>query len=67
MSTPCHALVFRDVRAPISLRAAGETLVRELESFLKTNDRESLVSALLHAGEAECALADRDGFTRGAI
>src|SRR4051812_3891347 len=58
MSEPCHALVFRDVRQQLCLRAASDAICNEISDFIKSGDGESLVSALLRAGEVECALAD---------
>src|SRR5690242_10069306 len=58
MSTPCHALVFRDVREQLCLCAVRQALEQDIQDFLTTGDRESLVSAFLRGGEVECSLAD---------
>jgi hypothetical protein len=58
MSTPCHALVYRDVKERVSLADACQSLAGELEHFLQVRDDESFLSAFLRAAEIETALTD---------
>ena len=58
MSEPCHALVFRDAPEQLCLQTASAGIAGDLFAFQSTQDPEHLVTALLRAGELECALAD---------
>ena len=61
MSTPCHALVFRDVRERVSLSQSASSVIADLQEFAASQDEALLLSALLRAGEIECAIADTLG------
>ena len=65
MSTPCHALVFRDVRETVSLRAVSRALISDLQQFIAADQTELLLSALLRIAEVDSSCKDQGDFVKG--
>ena len=56
----CHALVFRDVRERLRLAEAVAALRGELGEAQSYPNPDPIVSALIRAGELQCALEDEN-------